>query len=116
MGTIGHEVNGSETGARARPAGTWRRTIELDINFLHGIAVALPHMQWPVEKIRPGDFVTVGPNQKNWHGAAPTTAMTLVTSQESLEGKVVEWLEKVTDGQYQGPCEGASRTNERKAP
>ncbi len=60
------------------------------------------HQRWggPLEEIRPGDVVTVGPNEKHWHGASPTTAMTHIAIQESLEGKAVEWLEKVTDEQY----------------
>jgi quercetin dioxygenase-like cupin family protein len=60
------------------------------------------HQRWggPIETIRPGDVVTVGPNEKHWHGAAPTTAMTHIAIQESLDGKSVEWLEKVTDAQY----------------
>ena len=62
------------------------------------------HQRWggPVEEIRTGDVVTVGPNEKHWHGAAPTTAMTHIAIQESLDGKAVEWLEKVTDEQYRG--------------
>jgi quercetin dioxygenase-like cupin family protein len=56
----------------------------------------------PIEEIRPGDVVTVAPNEKHWHGASPTTAMTHIAIQESLDGKAVEWLEKVTDDQYQG--------------
>jgi quercetin dioxygenase-like cupin family protein len=62
------------------------------------------HQRWggPVEEIRPGDVVTVGPNEKHWHGASPTTAMTHIAIQESLDGKAVEWLEKVTDQQYSG--------------
>jgi quercetin dioxygenase-like cupin family protein len=60
------------------------------------------HQRWggPVEEIRTGDVVTVGPNEKHWHGATPTTAMTHIAIQESLDGKAVEWLEKVTDEQY----------------
>ncbi|MES1208058.1 MAG: cupin domain-containing protein [Pseudomonadota bacterium] len=60
------------------------------------------HQRWggPVEEIRPGDVVTVGPNEKHWHGATPTTAMTHIAIQEALDGKPVEWLEKVTDQQY----------------
>jgi quercetin dioxygenase-like cupin family protein len=60
------------------------------------------HQRWggPVEELRPGDVVTVGPNEKHWHGAAPTTAMTHIAMQEALDGKAVEWLEKVTDEQY----------------
>jgi quercetin dioxygenase-like cupin family protein len=62
------------------------------------------HQRWggPIETIRPGDVVTVGPNEKHWHGASPTTAMTHIAIQEALDGKMVEWLEKVTDEQYGG--------------
>jgi quercetin dioxygenase-like cupin family protein len=62
------------------------------------------HQRWggPIEEIRPGDVVTVAPNEKHWHGASPTTAMTHIAIQESLDGKSVEWLEKVTDAQYHG--------------
>jgi len=60
------------------------------------------HQRWggPIEEIRPGDVVRVGPNEKHWHGASPATAMTHIAIQESLDGKAVEWLEKVTDEQY----------------
>ncbi|MFL5303557.1 MAG: cupin domain-containing protein [Polyangia bacterium] len=60
------------------------------------------HQRWggPVEEIRAGDVVTVGPNEKHWHGATPTTAMTHIAIQEALDGKPVDWLEKVTDEQY----------------
>jgi quercetin dioxygenase-like cupin family protein len=76
------------------------------------------HQRWggPVEEIRPGDVVTVGPNEKHWHGASPTTAMTHLAIQESLDGKAVEWLEKVTDEQYRGTRADALGSNERKAP
>jgi quercetin dioxygenase-like cupin family protein len=58
----------------------------------------------PIEQIRPGDVVQFAPNEKHWHGAAPTTAMTHIAIQEALEGKAVDWLEKVSDEQYQlGP-------------
>jgi quercetin dioxygenase-like cupin family protein len=58
------------------------------------------HQRWcgPIEEIRPGDVVTVGPNEKHWHGATPTTFMIHIAIQD---GKPVEWLEKVTDEQYQ---------------
>jgi quercetin dioxygenase-like cupin family protein len=55
----------------------------------------------PVEEIRPGDVVWFPPGEKHWHGAAPTTAMTHTAIQESLDGKVVEWLEHVSNEQYQ---------------
>jgi quercetin dioxygenase-like cupin family protein len=54
----------------------------------------------PVEEIRPGDVVTCPPGIKHWHGATPTTAMTHVAIAEALDGKVVDWLEHVTDEQY----------------
>src|SRR5213595_3920328 len=54
----------------------------------------------PVEEIRPGDVVWFPPGEKHWHGAVPTSAMTHIAIQESLDGKTVEWLEHVTDEQY----------------
>jgi quercetin dioxygenase-like cupin family protein len=56
----------------------------------------------PIEEIRPGDVVSIPPGQRHWHGASPTTAMTHIAIQEQLNGKVVEWMEKVTDEQYAG--------------
>jgi quercetin dioxygenase-like cupin family protein len=53
-----------------------------------------------VEEVRPGDVVWFEPREKHWHGAAPTTAMTHIAIQEHLDGKAVEWMEKVTDEQY----------------
>jgi quercetin dioxygenase-like cupin family protein len=53
-----------------------------------------------VEEIRPGDVIWFAPNEKHLHGATPATAMTHIASQEALEGKVVEWMEPVTDEQY----------------
>jgi quercetin dioxygenase-like cupin family protein len=55
----------------------------------------------PIEEIRPGDVVWFPPNEKHWHGASPTTAMTHIAIQEALDGKAVDWLEKVSDEQYQ---------------
>ena len=54
----------------------------------------------PVEEIRPGDVVIIAPGEKHWHGASPTTAMTHIAIQEALDGKAVDWLEKVSDDQY----------------
>jgi len=54
----------------------------------------------PVEEVRPGDVVWFSPGEKHWHGAAPTTAMTHIATQEQLDGKVVDWMEKVSDEQY----------------
>jgi quercetin dioxygenase-like cupin family protein len=53
-----------------------------------------------VEEIRPGDVVWFPAGEKHWHGAAPTTAMTHIATQEQLDGKVVDWMEKVSDEQY----------------
>ena len=54
----------------------------------------------PVEKIQPGDVVWFSPVEKHWHGATPTTGMTHIAIQEALDGKVVEWMEQVSDAQY----------------
>src|SRR5205809_1695055 len=54
----------------------------------------------PIEEIRPGDVVWFPPGEKHWHGASSTTAMTHIAIQEKLEGKTVEWMEKVNDEQY----------------
>ena len=58
--------------------------------------------QWggPIEEIRKGDVVQIPAGVKHWHGATPTTAMTHIAIQEQLNGKAVEWMEKVTDEQY----------------
>jgi quercetin dioxygenase-like cupin family protein len=54
----------------------------------------------PIEEIRPGDVVWFPPNEKHWHGASPTTAMSHIAVQEALNGSPVTWMEKVTDEQY----------------
>ena len=54
----------------------------------------------PIEEIRPGDVVWFSPGEKHWHGATPTTAMTHIAIQEKLDGKAVDWMEKVSDEQY----------------
>lgn len=56
----------------------------------------------PIEEIRPGDVLWIAPGEKHWHGAAPTTAMSHIAIQEKQNGKAVEWLEHVSDQQYQG--------------
>jgi quercetin dioxygenase-like cupin family protein len=55
----------------------------------------------PVEEIHPGDVILFAPGEKHWHGATATTAMTHIAIQEKLNGKAVEWMEKVSDEQYQ---------------
>ncbi|HET9833291.1 MAG TPA: cupin domain-containing protein [Vicinamibacterales bacterium] len=54
----------------------------------------------PIEEIRTGDIVWFAPDEKHWHGATPTTAMTHIAIQERIGGKAVDWLEKVSDEQY----------------
>ena len=57
----------------------------------------------PKVEIRPGDVISCPPGKKHWHGATPTTAMTHIAIQEALNGKVVDWMEKVTEEQYLSP-------------
>lgn len=54
----------------------------------------------PIEEVHPGDVVWFEPNEKHWHGATATNGMTHIAIQENLNGKVVDWMEKVTDEQY----------------
>lgn len=56
----------------------------------------------PIEEIRPGDIVWFPPGEKHWHGARPNTAMTHIAIAEALDGKAVDWMEKVSDEQYRG--------------
>jgi quercetin dioxygenase-like cupin family protein len=64
----------------------------------------------PIEEVHPGDVVQFAPGEKHWHGATATTAMTHIAIQEYLDGKAVEWLEHVSDEQYQG--DAAAEGNE----
>ena len=57
----------------------------------------------PIEEIRPDDVVWFAPNEKHWHGATPTTKMTHIAIQEALGGKAVDWMEHVSDAEYQRP-------------
>jgi 4-carboxymuconolactone decarboxylase len=54
----------------------------------------------PVDEIRPGDVVWIPPGQKHWHGASPTIGMSHLAIAERLDGRSVDWMEKVTDEQY----------------
>ena len=58
--------------------------------------------QWggPVEEIREGDVIWIPPGVKHWHGATPNTAMTHIAIKEELNGRAVNWMEKVSDKQY----------------
>ena len=59
-----------------------------------------------IEEIHPGDVVWIPPSEKHWHGASPALAMTHIAIQEALNGKVVDWMEKVSDEQYQAHSQG----------
>ncbi len=54
----------------------------------------------PIEEIRPGDVVRFAPGEKHWHGASPTTGMTHTAIQEAIDGTMADWMEHVTDEQY----------------
>lgn len=54
----------------------------------------------PVREILPGDTVWIAPGEKHWHGAAPDTAMSHIAIQENLNGSNVDWMEKVSDDEY----------------
>ncbi len=60
------------------------------------------HWGGPIEEISPGDVVWFAPGEKHWHGAAPSATMSHIAVQEALDGKTVDWLEHVSDTQYQG--------------
>ena len=64
----------------------------------------------PIEEIHPGDIIWFPPGEKHWHGATATNGMTHIAIQEAFEGKVVEWMEKVTDEQYNA---GSKPTDQR---
>lgn len=51
-------------------------------------------------EIRPGDIIWIAPGEKDWHGAAPTTATSRVAIQEKLDGKTADWIEQVSDERY----------------
>jgi quercetin dioxygenase-like cupin family protein len=55
----------------------------------------------PIKEIRPGDVISISPDEKHWRGASPTTAMTHIAIQEYLNGEAADWMEKVSDEQYQ---------------
>jgi quercetin dioxygenase-like cupin family protein len=60
----------------------------------------------PIEEIRPGDVIWFSPGEKHWHGATQTNAMTHIAIQEALNGKPVDWMEHVSDEQYQSALNG----------
>ncbi|MEA3140747.1 MAG: hypothetical protein QOK23_2916 [Gammaproteobacteria bacterium] len=64
----------------------------------------------PIEEIRPGDVVWFPPGEKHWHGASPSTAMSHIAVQETLEGKAVEWMEHVSNEDFGAGTEPSSRS------
>jgi quercetin dioxygenase-like cupin family protein len=58
------------------------------------------HLGGAIQEIKPGDVVWIPPGVKHWHGATATTGMTHIAIAEALDGKTVDWMEKVTDDQY----------------
>jgi quercetin dioxygenase-like cupin family protein len=56
-----------------------------------------------IKVIRPGDVIQCPPGEKHWHGAMPGAAMTHIAIQEELNGEAVDWMEKVTEEQYNAP-------------
>jgi len=74
------------------------------------------HWGGPVQEFRQGDVVRIPPNVKHWHGAAPDTAMSHIAISEQLDGKTVEWMEKVDDAQYNPPVPAATSPAAPPAP
>lgn len=68
------------------------------------------HWGGPVQEIRKGDTVLIPPNVKHWHGASPAAAMSHLALAEQLDGKVVQWMEKVDDAQFDPPSPTQSST------
>lgn len=64
--------------------------------------------QWggPIQEIRKGDTVSIPPNVKHWHGASPGSSMSHIAISEQLNGKAVEWMEKVSDADFNAPVPG----------
>ena len=60
----------------------------------------------PIREIRPGDVVWIPPNEKHWHGGSPTSGMTHIAMQESLDGNYSNWVEPVTDAEYSAKVGG----------
>lgn len=74
------------------------------------------HWGGPVQEFRQGDVVRIPPNVKHWHGASPDGAMSHIAVSEQLDGKTVQWMEKVDDAQYNPPAPSASSPTTTPAP
>ncbi len=66
----------------------------------------MQHWGGPVQEIRKGDTVRIPPNVKHWHGASPANAMSHIAISEQLDGKSVEWMEQVSDADFNAPVPG----------
>jgi quercetin dioxygenase-like cupin family protein len=84
---------GARTAWHAHPLGQ-------TLIVIWGVGLA-QHWGGVIEEIRPGDMIWFSPGEKHWHGATPATAMTHIAVQEALLGKAVDWMEHVSDEQYQ---------------
>jgi len=69
----------------------------------------------PVEEIHQGDVVWIPPGQKHWHGAAPNSSMAHIGIVEQLDGKAVDWMEKVSDTQYVAPTRSQESSTDASA-
>jgi 4-carboxymuconolactone decarboxylase len=69
----------------------------------------------PIDEIREGDVVWIPAATKHWHGGAPNSAMTHIGIVEQLDGRSVEWMEKVSAAQYAGPLRGPAPATARAA-
>jgi quercetin dioxygenase-like cupin family protein len=65
----------------------------------------------PARQIRPGDVVWCPPGEKHWHGAMPGTAMTHIALVEKLDGKAVDWMEKVSEEEYRSAADSADASD-----
>ncbi|MWD27296.1 cupin domain-containing protein [Aquicoccus sp. SCR17] len=72
------------------------------LRILSGLCLAQKEGE-PVRELRPGDTVWFDPGEKHWHGAAPDCAMSHLALQEALDGEAADWMEKVSDAEYNGP-------------
>jgi len=85
-----------EPGART----AWHRhPLGQTLIIMDGVGL-VQHWEGPVQEIRPGDTVWIPPGVKHWHGASSTVGMSHIAVSEALDGKTVEWMEKVSDEQY----------------
>ncbi len=91
-GTVVHFEPGARTNWHTHPLG----------QTLYIVSGAGRVQAWggPLREVRAGDVVWFPPKEKHWHGAGPATTMVHIAVQEALDGKYVDWLERVTDEQY----------------